>query len=72
MIIHLNPVQSSMISAIGYDPDSETLAVKFVATGDTYHYSHVSEDDYAALCSADSVGKYFNAHIKGKRPGNKL
>ena len=61
-------VKSSNISAVGYDPRSSTLAVKF-SSGSTYHYAGVSEDQATALMQAESVGSHFSKAIRGKFPG---
>ena len=36
--IALNPVESHKISAIGYDPETRTLAVTFQRSTSVYHY----------------------------------
>lgn len=68
----LHPVQSSQIEAIGHDPATNTLAIRFksrakgngVVNGSTYHYSNVTKDDYMKLRTAESVGSHFHKHIK--------
>lgn len=59
----MRPVNSSMIAAIGYDVDSQTLSVEF-SKGGTYEYADVPPEEYDALMNAESVGKYFLSHIK--------
>lgn len=56
-------VDSSNVAAVGYDDETETLAVEF-NSGSVYHYSNVSRDTFEALRDAPSVGKYFNANIR--------
>lgn len=58
------PVTSSNIASIGYDPQTETLEVEF-KNGTVYQYHGVDADKHAALMKADTVGGHFNAHIKG-------
>jgi len=63
------PVDSSLIKQIGYD--GETLRVQFNdkktgAGGKFYDYRDVPENIYDDLLSAESVGKFFHANIKGK------
>lgn len=65
--MQMQPVSSSSISAIGYDPATETLAVEFTS-GSTYLYSGVPVDVFQALRDADSVGKYFYARIRNQYP----
>lgn len=64
------PVNSSNISAIGYDPELRTLTVRF-KSGDAHCYEDVSHDHYHALMNADSVGKYFHLHIRNAHKARK-
>lgn len=57
-------VKSSNIKSVGYDPQTETLEVEFV-NGTVYQYVGVEADKHAAMMKSDTVGGYFNAHIKG-------
>lgn len=54
---------SSIVSAVGYDAATTTLAVRFT-DGSEYHYSDVPEDVYQGLLAADSAGAYFNQYVK--------
>jgi hypothetical protein len=56
-------VSSSNLHSVGYDPDSQTLRVKFL-NGGVYDYYGVPESRYAGLMSAGSKGGYLAAHIK--------
>jgi len=58
------PVSSSNIAAVGYDPKTQTLEVEF-NSGSIYQYFDVPQTIYAAVISAESVGKFFIAQIKG-------
>lgn len=60
----MKPVDSSTISAIGYNPEQKTLAVEF-KSGGTYHYTNVDKSVYDDLIGAKSIGKHFAANIKG-------
>ena len=63
--IVLVPVTSNQVKAIGYDEATQTLAVAFTrGTGAIYHYPNVNAEMHSAFMQADSVGKYFGAHIK--------
>lgn len=65
--IPLQPVTSSQIQAIGYDDATKTLAVQFhgkAGPGSTYHYADVPAQKFEELKKAESIGKYFGAHIK--------
>ena len=59
-----NPVDSSNITSIGYDKDSNTLEIEF-HSGAVYQYFDVPEPIYQGIMGADSKGKYFAQHIKG-------
>jgi len=59
------PVTSSNIRGIGYDPKSQTLEIEFHGTG-IYQYFKVPQSVYNALMSASSLGSYFARHIKGR------
>lgn len=72
--ITLTPVESSQIEAIGYDYDSETLAIRFkgkegkdgapAKPGSLYHYAYVKPEEWAAFSGAESIGSHFYKHIK--------
>lgn len=59
----MQSVSSSNILEIGYDEETETLAVRF-HRGTLYHYQGVSQETFEGLRDAPSVGKYFNSHIR--------
>ncbi len=61
--IALQPVESSQIEAIGHDPASNTLAIKF-KRGAEYRYANFTAEDWAAFRGAKSVGSHFYKHIK--------
>lgn len=61
----LIPVTSSNIEAIGHDPATNELYVKF-KTGATHIFAGVTADQHDAMRDAESVGKHFHAHVKGK------
>ena len=54
-----------MVTSLGYDPETQTLAVRFKRGGALYHYHDVTEDKYKHLLAADSIGKHLQAHILG-------
>lgn len=61
----MTPVKSSNVESCGYDTGAKALFVKFHG-GNTFKYANVPQDIYENLTGAESVGKYFAAHIKGK------
>jgi hypothetical protein len=58
----LVPVESSMIQAVGYDPQTRVLEVLF-NSGRTYCYEGVPPEVHQALMAADSKGQYMRAAI---------
>ena len=71
-MITLTPVESSLLTAIGYDAATQTLRIEFPrkghppGAGTVYEYYHVSAEQWAAFQAAESFGKHFLANIKGK------
>lgn len=67
-MIPLISVESSQMEAIGHDPDTNTLAIRFKGhggrPGSLYHYQNVTADDFAAFQSAESKGSHFIRNIK--------
>jgi KTSC domain len=59
------PVNSSTVASVGYDPETLTLEVEFLS-GALYQYFDVPENEANGLVGADSVGKYLNDNIKGR------
>lgn len=63
--IVLVPVTSNQVKAIGYDEATQTLAVAFTrGAGAIYHYPNVNAEMHSEFMQAESVGKFFGAHIK--------
>jgi len=59
------PVPSSNIRSIGYEPDTRTLEVEF-RSGSVYQYSDVPLAVYEGLMQAASKGSYFHNHVKDR------
>lgn len=66
--IALDSVESSQITAIGHDAESNTLAIQFKnwkgEPASLYHYSNFTAEDFAAFKAAKSIGKHFGQFIK--------
>ncbi len=62
MITTLTKVNSSIVYAIGYDPDSQNLEVVF-RRGKIWLYEDVPRKVYEALMAADSIGHYMRTDI---------
>lgn len=58
------PVQSSSISSIGYDNESQILEIEF-KNGSLYHYFDIPQSIFDQLMNASSHGTYLNRTIKG-------
>jgi hypothetical protein len=65
--IALEPVESSQIHAVGFDPVTNRLAIQFkskAGPGSIYHYRNFTADDFAAFRAAESLGAHFGKFIK--------
>jgi len=58
-------VESSAMNSVGYDSNESVLVVEF-PNGTVYHYFDVPSEVHSGLLSAESHGKYFHRHIRGK------
>lgn len=65
-------VDSTCFSTIGYDAAQEVLVVQFRTTGSVYTYSEFSQSEYDAFMQAASLGSYYNKHIKGQYPCERI
>lgn len=63
--ITMHPVKSSNIKAVGYDERTRVLRIEFLHGKAAYEYLDVEKEALEGLLTAESVGKYFGAHIKG-------
>ena len=57
--------KSSRITSIDYDPESRTMRVVF-KRGGVYEYFEVPQEVFDGLIQAQSLGKAFEEHVKGK------
>lgn len=57
------PVQSSHLSSVGFDTDSQTLEVEF-RDGNVYQYFDVPEAVHLELMGSSSVGQYFSSNVR--------
>ena len=64
--MRLDKVDSTTLSAIGHDPVTLELDLKFRDTGDVYRYSDVSAAEHAEFMAAPSKGTYLNCVFKAK------
>lgn len=58
-------VSSSAISAIGYDPLTSKMKIRFTE-GYTYDFCRVPENVFNAFLKSSSKGAYYNNHIRDR------
>ncbi len=58
-----DPVSSSLLSSVGYDPEEKLLEVE-LEDGAVYQYVGVPEKAYRDLLDAGSPGRYLNQHLE--------
>ena len=64
-------VQSSNVSAIGYDPQTQTLEVEFLS-GWVYQYYGVPEHIHTQFMQAPSKGRFLHAYIRNQYPYSRI
>jgi hypothetical protein len=62
--VYRRPVDSSLIRSVGYDLPSSVLEVELANGKGVYEYLDVPLSVYSRLMAADSIGAYFNEHIR--------
>ena len=65
------PIASSNIVSVGYDPRSETLEVEFTS-GSVYQYYNLPQSVYDAFLAAPSAGQFFAYQIKNAFPYSRV
>lgn len=60
----MTPLKSSNLKGYHYDPATKVMTVHFKSGGD-WEYHDVDPKHVDGLTNAESVGKYFNTHIRG-------
>lgn len=69
--ITLQPIESSNIKAVGYDPAGRKLCVEF-RSGAVHDYHDVPGDVHQALLTAKSIGAYHANFFKGRFKSTKV
>ena len=67
----LEPVESSNIKGVGYDPSTRALRVQF-SSGQVHQYEDVPPETHAAFMASESKGKHFHANIKSAFKSSKV
>ncbi len=65
------PVSSSIIESIGYDPSTAILEVEF-AEGGLYEYFMVPHSTYIGLLRSGSKGRFFGEFVRNKYQFRKI
>jgi len=65
--MHMIPVSSSAMVAVGYDPQIRRMKITFVQ-GHTYDFCGVPQRVFEELMRAASKGTYYNEHIRDRYP----
>jgi hypothetical protein len=60
-----NPVTSSVLASVGYDPMTWILELEF-HSGRVYEYYNIPQKVYTDLLSAPSHGRFFCHNIRGQ------
>ena len=63
--IRRSPVSSSSLASVGYDAVAKVLEIEF-RRGAVYRYLAVPEAIFRKFMSAESKGRYFSQHIRGR------
>ena len=64
-------LESRTVAAAGYDDPSATMEVELVE-GRAYRYFVVPRSVFDALLTADSVGRFFQEHIRDVYPFERI
>jgi len=64
--MNLIPVSSSAIAAVGYNPQTQNLKIRFVNGYTVYDFCNVPQHIYDGLMAAGSKGGYYRRFIRGK------
>lgn len=67
----MQPVSSSNVESIGYDPEDQVVYVRFLNQS-VYIYKGVPENVFEDLKNADSVGSYLHRNYKNVYPYERI
>lgn len=60
------PLESEMLASVAYDAHKRILYLRFRSSGDVYRYLEFPAAEYQAFLEANSRGRFFLAHIRGR------
>lgn len=70
-MLEMTEVQSSTVSAVGYDEVSGEMRIQF-SNGTVYAYENVPVKIYTDMLEAKSKGWYVSEYVKNKFPFRKV
>lgn len=65
--LDLIPLASSVIAAIGYDPQTSECLVEFTS-GSVFIYEDFPQQKFDEWATSDSPGRFFNSQVKNIHP----
>jgi hypothetical protein len=65
-------VQSSALEKVSYDEERHILRATFRESHRTFLYEDVPPEVYDGLIFSDSLGRYFNSHIRDHFPHREI
>ena len=65
------PVKSTNVDSVGYNPEEKVLEIKFL-NGGVYQYAGVQPEMYAELLAAESVGRFVSQVVRVGRRGLRI
>lgn len=66
--LEMLPVVSKNVEAIGYDPETQTLAVRFIDGKCTYFVHDFDPADWEAFQAAESKGRFYYTQVRRRYP----
>ena len=63
--MHMISVSSSALSAVGYDPSTKRMQIRF-KQGDTYTFCRVPQHIFDGLLVSGSKGTYYDQYIRDR------
>lgn len=61
----MQPVKSSAISHIGYDPAAKQMTIRFRNGGEHVYYD-VPQEEHEALVGARSIGRHYAERVRNR------
>jgi hypothetical protein len=55
-----------------YDANKQRMMIRWRDSGKAYTYDGVTQKEYDAFATAESLGRHFNQHIRKQHPGKRI